>query len=138
MAEIKVSYVHQVVGTIKMLHQLTNRLTQQVGLSMDQFLLLDYLASHQYATGNELATQLQIANSTVSHQLGSLLRKQLVEQHNNPADRRIRYTVITIQGQRTYHDALKALQTTDPNTQFELLGAVAERLAPLTARYYGG
>lgn len=58
----------------------------------------------------ELAVSIGIDGSTLVRLLDSLEERQLVERHNDPADRRIRHIVITPAGKRLVVQIRKALQ----------------------------
>ena len=57
--------------------------------------LLSYLLFDGPMTVNELAARLEVAPTTVSLMVGELSRKEILERHEDPADRRRRIVSIT-------------------------------------------
>src|SRR5262245_6168250 len=111
LSEKDVSRAHDVARVLSLLGpRLSKTVRRQVrpaaGLSMPQFITLRALG-HGPKSASALAQLFGVSRPTITRMVDGLAKKNLVERHHDPDDRRLAIISLTAQG-RAMHEATEA------------------------------
>jgi len=84
--------------------------SDRIGVPAAQAYTLLALPQNESMTMNDLSEKMGLANSTMTHTVDLLVKKQLVERENDPDDRRVVRVRLSPRGQETRNSLEQTLQ----------------------------